>query len=65
MPKYTVSIDLDSSTLSALKGGGFSMHAFKGVKTSAPGSSALPTLWFQQDRFSSVVDISWEDTFGG
>ena len=65
MPQYTVSIDLDSSTLTALKNGGFSMHAFKGVKTSSPGSSALPTLWFQQDRFSSTVDISWADTFGG
>ena len=65
MPTYKITIDLDSTTLSALKDGGFSMHAFKGVKTSAPGSNALPTLWFQQDRFASKVDISWKDTFGG
>jgi hypothetical protein len=63
MTKYSVTIDLDNETLAALNNG-FQMQVYKGVKTSSP-TGALPTVWFDVNKFASTVTVSWEEQFGG
>jgi hypothetical protein len=63
MTTYRVTIDLDNDTLAALKNG-FQMQVYKGVKTSSP-SGALPTVWFDVNKFANTVTVSWEEEFGG
>lgn len=62
---YKVTVTLDDETLKALSEG-FQMQVFKGVK-SAAYASALPTVWLTvpQEKFSSSVDITWAEEYGG
>jgi hypothetical protein len=62
MPQYQVNIELDSTTLAALKAGNFQMQVYKGAKTTATG---FPVVWFTLTEFSSVVSLYWETNYGG
>ncbi len=62
---YKVQVKLDDTTLSALNAQQLQLQVFKGVKSSSSPASAASTVWIAFDTFSSVVDISWQETFGG
>ncbi len=62
--KYSVNINLDSTTLAALQNGKYQMQVYKGVKSSGP-AGALPTVWFSVNEFSNQVNVSWKEEFGG
>lgn len=64
MPNYSVNIALDSATLTALSNGNYQMQVFKGAQSPA-ASAGQPVVWFALSQFSSTVNISWTDSYGG
>jgi hypothetical protein len=60
--QYSVTISLDSSTVTALQDGGYQLYGFQGVD--APGDG-VPVVWFSTTAFSSTNEIEWEEQYGG
>lgn len=57
---YSLTINLDATSLTAMKAEGYKLYLFKGMK--GP-SSALPTVWFSESNYMQNTVITWDDEY--
>lgn len=58
---YEVDISLSPATVDALKSSGFSLYAFKAVKSAVAGGA--PLVWFRTNSFLSSTIVTWEEQY--
>ncbi len=62
MANYSIDLQMDSATVNSLKSGGYSLYAFKAVRT-AP--TAQPTVWFSTTTYETNTSLSWQENYQG
>ncbi len=55
---YSVSIQMDAHTVSALSAGNYSLYGFKAVQSSVGGGA--PLVWFQSNKYGTSTNVGWE-----
>eukprot|EP01040_Poterioochromonas_malhamensis_P012157 gene12160-13295_t len=60
---YKIQLNIDTTTLKALRDQGYTLYAFKGVKPSS--KATLSTVWFALEDYMEENVISWYEEFQG
>jgi hypothetical protein len=62
MANYTIDLQMSSETVHGLKVAGYSLFAFKAVRTAA---AAKPTVWFSTNTYETDSKLSWQENYEG
>ncbi len=61
MELFTLEIEMDEDTVTALTDGNFALYGLRAVATSAP--SGEPTIWFNTTDFGLNMSVSWVEQY--
>ncbi|HEX2080112.1 MAG TPA: hypothetical protein VHG08_20595 [Longimicrobium sp.] len=60
MSSYSVTIQMDQTTVNDLQSNGFNLYAFQAVQGASDG---YPVVWFQTTTFALTTEVTWSEEY--